>query len=94
MASAVEFVIEDGVLVKYKGKGGDIVIPEGVTTIGKEAFRGKKKITGVVVPEGVREIGNFAFCDCIKLEELDFPNSVKTLYVSNYNEIVVKNTKL
>lgn len=77
MASAVEFVIEDGVLVKYKGKGGDIVIPEGVTTIEKEAFRGKKKITSVVVPEGVREIGDFAFCDCIKLERVQLPSPWK-----------------
>lgn len=86
MASAVEFVIEDGVLVKYKGKGGDIVIPEGVTTIGKEAFRGKKKITGVVVPEGVREIGNFAFCDCIKLERVQLPQSLEMVRMGAFVE--------
>ena len=33
-----EFVIENGVLKKYTGKGGDIVIPEGVTGISYGAF--------------------------------------------------------
>lgn len=28
-----EFVIENGVLVEYTGNGGDVVIPDGVTTI-------------------------------------------------------------
>ena len=29
-----DFQIENGVLVKYTGNGGDVVIPEGVTSIG------------------------------------------------------------
>ena len=28
-----EFLIEDGVLLRYEGKGGDVVVPEGVTRI-------------------------------------------------------------
>ena len=34
MSSASDFVIENGVLTEYKGPGGDVVIPEGVTSIG------------------------------------------------------------
>jgi hypothetical protein len=34
------FEIENGVLVKYNGFGGDVVIPEGVTGIGEKAFGG------------------------------------------------------
>ena len=30
--------IRKGVLTKYKGPGGDVVIPEGVTSIGENAF--------------------------------------------------------
>jgi hypothetical protein len=33
-----DFEIVDGTLVKYKGAGGDVVIPDGVTAIGSEAF--------------------------------------------------------
>lgn len=29
-----EFTIEDGVLTKYNGPGGDVVVPDGVTSIG------------------------------------------------------------
>ena len=33
-----DFVIEDGVLVAYQGSGGDVVIPDGVVSIGGQAF--------------------------------------------------------
>ena len=32
------FVIENGVLKKYKGKGGNVTIPEGVQSIGSGVF--------------------------------------------------------
>lgn len=35
MSNANDFVIEQGVLTKYTGPGGDVVIPEGVTVIEK-----------------------------------------------------------
>ena len=34
MSNINDFVIENGVLKKYQGQGGDVVIPEGVTSIG------------------------------------------------------------
>ena len=33
-----DFIIRKGVLVKYTGHDHNVVIPEGVTEIGKEAF--------------------------------------------------------
>lgn len=33
MSSASDFVIEDGVLKKYCGPGGDVVVPEGVASV-------------------------------------------------------------
>ena len=33
-----DFKIEDGVLVEYSGEGGVVIIPNSVTSIGKEAF--------------------------------------------------------
>ena len=38
MSNANDFVIENGVLKKYVGPGGDVVVPKGVTVIGEEAF--------------------------------------------------------
>ena len=40
MSSASDFIIIDGVLTKYTGPGGDVVIPAGVTSIGDSAFSG------------------------------------------------------
>ena len=34
MSNPSDFLIENGVLKQYKGPGGDVVIPEGVTSIG------------------------------------------------------------
>ena len=33
MSSTNDFEIENGILKKYTGPGGDVVIPDGVTTI-------------------------------------------------------------
>lgn len=33
-----DFQIEDGVLKKYLGEGGDVIIPESVTSIGSYTF--------------------------------------------------------
>ena len=38
MSNASDFIIENGVLKKYVGPGGDVVIPEGVSSVGKKAF--------------------------------------------------------
>lgn len=35
-----DFRIKNGVLVKYVGNGGDVVIPDSVTAIGVKAFKG------------------------------------------------------
>ena len=34
MNNADEFIIENGVLFKYNGDGGDVIIPDGVICIG------------------------------------------------------------
>lgn len=38
MKTEQEFVIKKGVLTKYNGPGGDVVIPEGVKAIGGACF--------------------------------------------------------
>ena len=61
MSNINDFVIENGVLKKYKGQGGDVVIPEGVTSIGFWAFSDCSSLASVVIPEGVTSIGAAAF---------------------------------
>lgn len=49
-----------------------IVIPDGITAISNNVFRGRKEIKKVVLPDSLREIGANAFADCTALEEVDF----------------------
>ena len=61
MSNPNDFIIKNGVLTKYKGAGGDVVIPEGVTSIGDRAFWNCSNLTELVLPEGVKDIGDYAF---------------------------------
>ena len=70
---------ENGVLVKYKGKGGDVVIPDGVTSIGKKAFSDKFSLISVTIPNSVTSIGEYAFWWCTRLISVTIPNSVTSI---------------
>ena len=76
MSNANDFVIENGVLTKYVGSGGDVVIPEGVNEIGAAAFYMCRWLNTVVVPENVATIGRQAFHGCTSLKCITIPNSV------------------
>ena len=88
MSDSKDFVIENGVLKKYIGEGGDVIIPEGVTEIAESAFNpylngiamkhydGRKNIKSVVIPEGVIKIGDLAFANCENLEKIIVPLSI------------------
>ena len=56
-----KFVIKDGVLKEYKGIGGDVIIPDGVTSIGEEAFASCPLLKSVAIPDSVKSIGKNAF---------------------------------
>ncbi len=75
MCDPKDFVIENGVLKKYKGPGGDVVVPKGVKEIGWGAFENCKSITTVTIPEGVTEINTCAFRRCERLTGVNIPIS-------------------
>ena len=54
-------------------------IPEGVTTIGEMAFRGKKQLKNIIIANSVKEIEHDAFYDCDELDNVYVPAGVKEI---------------
>ena len=86
MSNINDFVIENGVLKKYQGQGGDVVIPEGVTSIGAEAFEYCKSLTSIVIPESVTSIGDWAFNCCKRLTSVVIPEGVTSIGDSAFSD--------
>ena len=86
MSNPSDFEIEHGVLKKYGGPGGDVVIPEDVTAIAKEAFDGCDTITSVILPEKITTIGDAAFRNCSKLKTIVIPGSVESVGTLAFSE--------
>ncbi len=84
--AAGDFKITDGILVEYTGPGGDVVIPQGVTAIGKDAFENCKNLTSVTIPDGVTSIGNYAFARCTSLTNVVIPYGVTSIGESAFQQ--------
>ena len=56
-----------------------IIIEEGVTHIGNQAFRGFEAVTSVTIPSTVTSIGSDAFYACRNLQSIDVPSSVNSI---------------
>ena len=83
---SVNFVIEDGVLIKYNGWQSFVEIPDAVTAIGDSAFKNNTTMMTVSIPDSVTSIGNNAFYGCTSLLGVMIPDSVETIgYSAFYN---------
>ena len=58
-----------------------VTIPEGVKTIGPNAFIGCTSLTSITIPDGVTMIEYYAFCDCRSLTNVIIPEGVT--YIGN-----------
>ena len=79
MSSPNDFDVENGVLIKYRGRDRDVVIPAGITSIAEEAFQYSHNLVSLTITEGVTEIGNEAFYGCSNLKSLLFPQHIKKI---------------
>ena len=57
----------------------DLVIPDGVKSIGDHAFNYCDSLKTVVIPRGARSIGTFAFDRCQNLISIEIPDTVTTI---------------
>ncbi len=62
-----DFVIENGVLTKYTGNGGDVIIPDGVTSIDKMVFFLCDTLETITISKNVKNIGASMAIGCPKL---------------------------
>lgn len=76
-----DFIIENGVLVKYKGEKRSVYIPSEVARIGKYALAGCEKTEIVTIRDGVTGIDEGAFMKCFYLREIVIPESVSMIGV-------------
>lgn len=74
-----QFVMKDGVLLKYTGNAEEVVIPEDIHTIAPNCFEGNKTMKRVVFPEQLEKIGKKAFQKCETLRQVRIPDSVKEI---------------
>lgn len=74
-----EFVIVgDGVLIKYNGAGGSVVVPSGVKAV-STAFAENGSITSVTLPDTVTSIAPNAFRSCKALTQITLPAALQTI---------------
>ena len=87
-AADSEFLIEDGVLLEYRGTKSKVTIPKSVTEIGERAFAGAETLKSVTIPKNVTKIGNYAFSGCSKLKEITIPKTVTEIGATAFSETV------
>lgn len=79
-----DFEIENGVLKKYRGNGGSVVIPSEAVEIGYAAFYDCKSVTSVIFHSGVRRIADFSFSGC-GLTSVLVPEGITMLEESTFS---------
>lgn len=57
----------------------NIIIVDGVSTIGDNVFTNCTSLTNIVIPSSVTSIGDYAFHECEALEDIKIPSSVTNI---------------
>ena len=84
MSRIEDFIIENNVLVEYVGTDENVVIPEGVTKIGKRAFE-HKQLKTVELPKSLKIIDELAFYFCTDLSKINFQDGITMIKSFAFN---------
>ncbi|SFH98946.1 Listeria/Bacterioides repeat-containing protein [Pseudobutyrivibrio sp. OR37] len=90
--TAKDLTIEGTTVTGYTGKGGAVVIPEGITAIKPMAFEGKTAITSISLPNSLTTIGYRAFYNCKGITSITIPSSVREIGFDAFAMMLGSNT--
>lgn len=86
LAAEDPFIIENGVLMEYRGNAASVTVPAGVHTIGFGAFAGgvdwysvNDTLVSVTLPDSVTRIETYAFANCVKLKNVTMSQSLAVI---------------
>ncbi len=72
-------VIVNNLLIDARTAKGEVIVPNGVTTICGGSFRENGTVTSVTLPDSVKNIGEYAFQKCSALTEINIPDGLVQL---------------
>lgn len=78
-------VVSIGEKAFYERNIREVILHEGIRTIGGAAFARCEALEKVTIPEGVTSIGGIAFDRCRRLQEITIPGSVRTIGASAFS---------
>lgn len=84
-SGTTDFNIRGSELLSYSGSEKNVIVPDGIEVIGREAFAANPYIVSVKLPDSVRMIDYAAFADCSSLNQILLPDSVTTIGDSAFN---------
>ena len=79
---------------EFAGDIKSVVIEEGITEIGANAFYNIPSITSLTLPESLEKIGLSAFSDCTGIVDIVFPSGLKTIESAAFAYSGLKNITL
>ena len=57
----------------------EVILPKGLTHIGRSAFWGCKSLLSITLPEGLKHLGRTAFMHCESLTSISLPESLESI---------------
>ena len=87
-------VTEGSTIVGYTGNENAIIIPEGITAIASEAFKGNSSIIYILLPSSMKSIGNNAFKDCTSLSVLNIKSGLEVIGLGAFKNTKIKEISL